>query len=213
MPRAEGGGTYLRTEVLNCPSWGPAPRRWLWVQTWPSLLWYLQSEQAAGQWGKKQLGREMCVFGVTAVGFTGASHDSIGTFCHRRSWLRGRSSFWGDAHWGLAIRACTLLENCACMTQGLPAHQDEQCHPDRVIDFWEQTSLLLILFYFIFLHGLDWMCWIYAVGLLSLCKKMLHNCSEFVLFILSMNKEIKYLSVNVCEHHFFKIQIQKIEYR
>lgn len=30
--------TYLWTGVLNCQSWGPAPLRWLSVQTWPSVL-------------------------------------------------------------------------------------------------------------------------------------------------------------------------------
>ena len=37
--------TYLRTEVLNCRRWGPGPRRWLWVQTWPSVLCYLISSR------------------------------------------------------------------------------------------------------------------------------------------------------------------------
>ena len=42
--------TYLWTVVLDCRSWGPAPRRWLSVQTWPSVLCYLISS-----WGIIQL--------------------------------------------------------------------------------------------------------------------------------------------------------------
>lgn len=52
----ESGRTYLRTEVLNCPSWGPAPRRWLWVQTWPSLLWYRRCNSAANRAGSGLVG-------------------------------------------------------------------------------------------------------------------------------------------------------------
>lgn len=52
----ESGRTYLRTEVLNCPSWGPAPRRWLWVQTWPSLFWYRRCNSAANRAGSGLVG-------------------------------------------------------------------------------------------------------------------------------------------------------------
>lgn len=48
-------------------------------------------------WFAEQLRQEMqYMFGVTAVSFMARSHDLIRTFCHRRAWLRGRSSFLKD---------------------------------------------------------------------------------------------------------------------